>query len=269
MSPKAFSVGAFAAPALVTLLLSPLGCSGCRDKTVANADAGLAATPSASASSSTASLFPAPPELPLPEDPGPGWEGSIRMGLRGPSQREDVRIFFTIKGDRVRYDAPIAYKGIEAVTVVDVALRRLVLFPKEGEKEYRRFELPPDPADAATFPLPSTGKKETVLGLECDVYELKRGKASSTACIHEGIAFVEPSMAAMGVTPPRWVHALSLSKRFLVRGLEVDEQGRETFRLEAKAIAAGPPRIPLNAPLGYVQAKGKIPGSPFRPGLPD
>jgi hypothetical protein len=259
---------ALAAVAALALVFG--GCSSCRDKTSTATEAGTAASPSgAPSTSASAVVVTKPSEPPFPTDPGSGWEGTVSFEITG-AERKDaiIPMLLVIRGNRVRYDSPTRYKGRDASTIVDVALRRLVIFPQD-DKEFGRVDLPPVDADAGSFPLTKSGKKLTLMGLDCDVYGQKRGKASSMACIHEGIAFVDPSMATSGLTPPAWLRSLGVSKRFVARAVEVDEEGRETFRLEVKSVAAVRNPLGVNLPSGYIEAKGKMPGSPFRPGLPN
>ncbi len=259
----------FAVSVLVLVAASALACSGCRDKTVAATDAGTATSPSASPRASGSALaVTKPTEPPFPADPGTGWDGTISLAVSSVDHPLEIPMQLVIRANRVRYDAPTHYKGMEASTIVDVALRRLVVFALD-DNEYTRADLPAADADAASFPLARTGKKLTLEGLECDVYEQKRGKASSMACIHEGIAFVDPSMVVTGLTPPAWLRGLGVSKRFVLRAVEVDDKGREAFRLETKSVSAVRNPQSVNLPRNYVEAKGKMAGSPFRPGLPD
>ena len=255
----------------VFLAIALVACSGCRDKTTAAADAGMATSPSA-APDAAALVITKPVEPPLPLDPGTGWEGTITLAASGIEHKAEIPITLVIRGNRVRYDSPTKYRGLDASTIVDVAARRLVTFPLE-DREFTRVDLPSSDGDggvdAGAFPLTATGKKLTLIGLECDVYEQKRGKASSTACIHEGIAFVDPSMTSSGVTPPAWLRSLGVSKRFVLRAVEIDGEGREAYRLEVKNVAAVRNPQPVNVPPGYLEAKEKMPGSPFRPGLPN
>jgi hypothetical protein len=247
-------------------------CSGCNSKTTATVDAGPAiasAAPSTSASV-VAPLFPkVDPPFPSDAGAGGGWEGMIRLGLTSSSHKEEIPITLFIRGDRVRYGSPTNWHGLESIALVDVGLRRLVIYSQERDKLFTRIDLPAPETDGGAFPLVATGKKLTLMGLECEVYEQKRGKASSTACIHEGIAFVDPGMSATGVTPPAWMRSLALTKRFVLRALEIDDTGAEALRLEPKGVTVGPPRISLDVPPGYTELKGKMPGSPYRPGLPE
>ena len=260
------SLGLLALASLTALV----ACSGCKDKAVpAPVDAGPAIASAAPSTSASAKPVFANADPPLPADAGAGWEGMIRLGLTSAAHKEEIPITLFIKGDRVRYGSPTNWNGLESIALVDVALRRLVIYSQEHDKLYTRIDLPALDADAGAFPLVATGKKLTLVGLECEVYEQKRGKASSSACIHEGIAFVDPGMAATGVTPPAWLRSLALTKRFVLRALEVDDKGAEVLRLEPRGVTVGPPRISLDVPPGYTEVKGKMPGSPYRPGLPE
>lgn len=246
--------------------LSVSGCSGCGEKSKPTppVDAGAATiAPAKDAEPPAAANVP-----PLPADAGTGWEGAISLTVSAPLQKINKTVELSIKGDRVRYPSPNRFHGEEATTVVDVELRRLLILPEES-KEYGRIDLPPADADAAAFPLVATGKKLKIQGLDCDVYETKHGKASSTACIHEGIAFVDFGMMA-NATPPAWMRSLSVTKRFVLRAVEIDDTGTETLRMEASKVREGPVMSRgFNAPPGAVERKGMQPGSPFRPGLPD
>ena len=260
----------------VSLAIALAASSGCRDKTTAvaaAADAGTATSPSAAPDAAALAILK-PVEPPFPVDPGTGWEGTITLAASGLEHKAEIPITLVIRGNRVRYDSPTKYRGLDASTIVDVAARRLVTFPLE-DREFTRVDLPSGDGgvdagvDAGAFPLTATGKKLTLVGLDCDMYEQKRGKASSTACIHEGIAFVDPSMTSTGLTPPAWLRSLGVSKRFVLRAIEIDGEGREAYRLEVKNVAAVRNPQPVNVPPGYLEAKEKMPGSPFRPGLPN
>ncbi len=256
--------------------------SGCRDKRPPATDAGApvaAASASASAdasirpvasASASAKLTPSGPPFPPFVVGAPGWDGVVHLALTGAGLKDAVQVTLLIKHDRVRYASPTNLRGLAAITIVDVTLRRLVTFA-EDEKVFARVELPPADADAdaGAFPLVAIGKKLKIAGLDCEVFEQKRGKASSSACVHEGLPFVDPSMTSNGITPPPWLRALAVTMRFPLRAVEVDDAGREVFRLEAKDAVEGSAHPRVEVPSDYVEQKIKLPGSPFRPGLPD
>lgn len=247
----------------LALALFASGCSSCNDKSKATVDA----APAASVDAAPVLAFPKF-EPPFAADAGAGWSGSLRYGIKSAAQKQELEFVLFVRGDRVRYTSPNPYRGVEANTIVDVVARRLVTFSTEL-KEFVVIDLPAMPGDAGGFALSPTGKKQTIQGFECDLYEQKHGKGSSSACIYEGISYVDPSMTSSGVTPPSWVRALAVTKRCLLRAVEIDDTGKEIFHLELKQAAANASGLPVNLPSDYTQAKGRLPGSPFRPGLPD
>ncbi len=214
-----------------------------------------------------------PKEPPLSADAGVGFKAKMVIKITTPAARNPHFVRFDVNGDRVRYPSPNLVFGRPSQTIADLAARRLILLP-DGTDTFVRVDLPAaqDGGDAPPFPLVKTGKKDKVLTIPCEVWEARgKGKARSAACIAEGIAFVDfGHMTNIQVHTPAWMRAMSFGKRFPVRAVEIDQEGKETLVAQVSVVSEAEVKdSDFVVPASVKERSERLPGSPFKPGLPN
>jgi hypothetical protein len=205
----------------------------------------------------------------MPEDAGTGWSGEIYLSVSVPSRQKEGLVVLSILGDRLRYIEPNKISRRTTAAIVDVRTRRMVFLP-DGTNQYAYVDAPPPGDDAGAPPFTKTGKKTKVGDLECDEYEGKHGKASTTACIVDGIPFVDVGILTNLGSPPAWMQAMSFGKRFPLRAVVTDDTGAETLRVMTTRAHA---QLMVDAlffvPSGATPIKEPVPGPGWKPGRPE
>jgi hypothetical protein len=135
---------------------------------------------------------------------------------------------FLVKGSLVRAAPPNG----KTRTIVDTAAAR-AFSVDDDKKQFFATVLDPPQGDAK---VDKTGKKDNILGRDCDVWRIDDGKATHEACILQGAAFIDPQ--ARGVTA--WQHELAVRGAFPLRVVDLDAKGQETGRMTATKFEMHP-----------------------------
>jgi hypothetical protein len=117
-------------------------------------------------------------------------------------------------------------------TIVDTSSLR-VFAVDDAKRTFAPSTLDPPGGDAKTD---KTGKKDKVLGRDCEIWQIDDGRARREACVLLGAAFVDP--AARGV--PAWIHELSARGALPLRVVETDKGGKEVSRMTATRFDVRP-----------------------------
>lgn len=126
-------------------------------------------------------------------------------------------------------------------TIVDTTSLR-VFSIDDAKRTFAPSVLDAPGAEAKTD---KTGRKDTVLGRECDVWTIDDGRTRREACIVSGAAFVDPSARSV----PSWLRELSVRGALPLRVIETDKGGKELSRMiatrfDVRAVGAADFAIP-------------------------
>jgi hypothetical protein len=127
---------------------------------------------------------------------------------------------YVVKGSLVR-TAPSG----KTRTIIDTSAARAFVVD-DDKKQFTATVLDPPQGDAK---VDKTGKKDNILGRDCDIWRIDDGKATHEACVLQGAAFIDPQ--ARGVTA--WQHELAVRGAFPLRVVDLDAKGQETGRMVA------------------------------------
>ncbi|MBX3234290.1 MAG: DUF4412 domain-containing protein [Labilithrix sp.] len=250
---------------LFLLVLSVAGCDKLKAVAGGSAEGGVVAPPSI-----VGELF-APDfqgevtmKMTSATKPGAGPSNMV-VGIKKPKYRIDMTTPQSASAGSLILDLPTK-KGWVLMHQPKMAME-LDLDKAKSMKGLPGMPKTVSPAPSSPPKVEKTGRKETIAGYSCEVWNVTSDGKRSELCMAEGLSWIDMSDVGMAGPEVAFTAVASEANRFPLRVIAFDAKGAEEMRMEAQKIEKKPlPDTSFVPPADYTRVA--MGGLPAIPGLP-